>query len=115
MTAPATAPAQRKSAKQRPTRAEPMSLRVDHETRSLIDRAAEALGQTRTEFMLASARERATEILLNQSLFVLDGREWSNFVSALDEAPEADAELRALLSRKAPWDESPPKAKRRSA
>ena len=90
-----------------------MSLRVDHKTRSLIDRAAEALGQTRTEFMLASARERATDILLSQSLFVLGGRDWTNFANALDEAPDANAELRTLLSKKAPWDESLPKAKRR--
>ena len=113
MAAHAAASTQRKSAKQRPARAEPVSMRIDLETRSLIDRAAEALGQTRTEFMLASARERATDILLNQSLFVLGGREWTNFTNALDEAPEANAELCALLSRKTPWDESQPKVKRR--
>ena len=94
-------------------RGKTINLRASHKQKALIDRAAEALGQTRTEFMLASARERATDILLSQSLFVLGGRGWTNFANALDEAPDANAELRTLLSKKAPWDESLPKAKRR--
>jgi uncharacterized protein (DUF1778 family) len=84
--------------------AEPMSLRVDSETRSLIDRAADALGQTRTEFMLASARERAAEVLLNRTLFVLKGADWDAFVDALDSPPPPNAKLKALLARKAPWE-----------
>lgn len=124
MTATALAPAPRKAATRRAAPAKvaikadpPLSMRVDNETKSLIDRAANALGQTRTEFMLASARERATEVLLNRSLFILGDNDWNAFTSALDEAPPANAKLRALLSRKAPWQESQPKAqpKRKAA
>ena len=82
-----------------------VNLRVDDETKFLIDRAAFALGQSRTEFMLRSARERATEILLNQTLFVLGGANWSAFVDALDTPPPPNAKLKALLLRKAPWDD----------
>jgi uncharacterized protein (DUF1778 family) len=86
------------------SRAEPLSLRVDYETRWLIDRAADALGQSRTEFMLASARLRATEVLLNRTLFVLKGADFDAFVNALDNPPPPNAKLKALLARKAPWE-----------
>jgi uncharacterized protein (DUF1778 family) len=81
-----------------------LSLRIDQTTRGLIDKAAEILGQTRTEFMLTSARERATEVVLNQTLFRLSGTDWTAFTEALDNPPPANAELKALLARKAPWD-----------
>lgn len=81
-----------------------LSLRIDQTTRGLIDKAAEILGQTRTEFMLTSARERATEVVLNQTLFRLNDTDWSAFNEALDNPPPANAELKALLARKAPWD-----------
>lgn len=87
------------------SRAEPMSLRMDAATKSLIDRAAIALGQSRTDFMLISARERATEVLLNQSFFRLPGADWSAFTSALDSPPPPNAKLKALLARKMPWED----------
>jgi uncharacterized protein (DUF1778 family) len=82
----------------------PLSLRVDSETRSIIDRAASALGQTRTEFMLSSARERAIEVLLDQRLFVLNDASWATFVESLDNPPSANAKLKALLARVPIWD-----------
>jgi uncharacterized protein (DUF1778 family) len=87
-----------------PKNKDALSLRIDQTTRGLIDKAAEILGQTRTEFMLTSARERATEVVLNQTLFRLSGADWAAFTEALDNAPPANAELKALLARKAPWD-----------
>lgn len=87
-------------------KSESLSMRIDEQTRTLIDRAADALGQSRTEFVLASARERATEVVLDRSLFVADDSDWSVFVQALDEAPVANAKLRALLTRNTPWEGS---------
>ena len=81
-----------------------MSLRMDEETRSLIDRAAKARGQNRTEFMLSSARQIATEVLLDQTLFVLNGSDWDGFVDALDNPPPPNAKLKELLARRAPWE-----------
>jgi uncharacterized protein (DUF1778 family) len=82
----------------------PMSLRMDAETRTLIDRAASVVGQNRTDFMLASARDRATEILLNQTFFALPKSDWDAFVGALDSPPPPNAKLKALLARKMPWE-----------
>jgi len=92
-----------------------MNLRVDEETRHLIDRAANALGQSRTEFMLSSARERAVEVLLSRTLFVLDHDDWMAFAAALDAPPQPNAKLKALLSKDAPWDEKPAQRNRRKA
>lgn len=86
-------------------KAEPMSLRMDNHTRSLIDRAATVLGQNRTEFMLTSARERATEVLLNQRFFGLPLSEWEAFSAVLDNPPPPNAKLKALLAKKAPWED----------
>lgn len=83
----------------------PISLRMDEETRSLIDRAASVVGQNRTDFMLSSARDRATEVLLNQTFFRLPTPDWEAFVGALDDPPPPNAKLKALLARKAPWEE----------
>ena len=84
--------------------AEPMSLRIDAETRSLIDRAANVLGQSRTDFMLSSARDRATDVLLSQSFFMLEPGDWQRFNDTLDQPPPPNAKLKALLARKPPWN-----------
>jgi len=85
-------------------KARSLSLRIDYETRNLIDRAAGTIGQTRTDFMLTSARERAIDVLLNQRLFVLSADEWNAFVVALDNPPPPNAKLKALLAGEAPWE-----------
>ncbi|MBP0652344.1 DUF1778 domain-containing protein, partial [Mycobacterium tuberculosis] len=49
-----------------------INLRIETNTRQLIDDAAAVLGKTRTEFMVESARRQAIDVLLDQRLFVLD-------------------------------------------
>ncbi len=83
---------------------EPMSFRMDVETRLLVDRAASVAGQNRTEFMLTALREKATEILLNQRLFTLNESDWATFVDRLDNPPPPNAKLKALLARVPIWD-----------
>lgn len=81
-----------------------VNLRVDTETYSLIERAREAHGQNRTDFMLESARIRAKEILLSQTHFSLNDADWVSFQAALEASPVPTQELIALMARKAPWD-----------
>jgi uncharacterized protein (DUF1778 family) len=83
---------------------EPMSFRMDVETRLLVDRAASIAGQNRTEFMLTALREKATEILLNQRLFTLNESDWATFLDRLDNPPPPNAKLKALLARVPIWD-----------
>jgi uncharacterized protein (DUF1778 family) len=81
-----------------------LNFRVDPATRSLIDMAANALGQTRTDFVLTTMRERSTEVLLSQRLFVLNETDWNAFVAELDNPPPPNAKLRELLAREPIWD-----------
>lgn len=81
-----------------------INLRADERRRALIDRAAEAVGKNRSEFMLDAATREATAVLLDQRYFQLDAKAFKQFVAALD-APQADQrKLRTLLSRRSPWE-----------
>jgi uncharacterized protein (DUF1778 family) len=86
------------------TRDTAINLRARATDRDLIDRAAHAQGKTRSEFMLEAARERAQQVLVDQTFFQLDPKRFKRFVRLLD-APVARAkELVDLLQRKAPWE-----------
>ncbi|HEY5721804.1 MAG TPA: DUF1778 domain-containing protein [Allosphingosinicella sp.] len=80
-----------------------INLRIEAQTRQLIDDAAAVLGKTRTEFMIDSARTLAIDVLLDQRLFVLDPGRFDAFVEALDNPPAPGPRLRALLRRTPAW------------
>ena len=83
-----------------------INLRARKHDRDLIDRAASVTRRTRTEFMMDSARRAAVDTLLDQTVFGLDDAGWERFMTDLNAPPEVNPRLRALLSRKAPWDVS---------
>ncbi|ATC32753.1 DUF1778 domain-containing protein [Caulobacter vibrioides] len=80
-----------------------INLRIEAQTRQLIDDAAAVLGKTRTEFMIDSARAQAIDVLLDQRLFVLDAERYDAFMHALDNPPAPGPKLRALLRRTPAW------------
>lgn len=80
-----------------------INLRIEAQTRRLIDEAAALLGKTRTEFMIESARHAAVDVLLDQRLFALDPAAHDAFVRALDNPPPPGPKLRALLRRSPAW------------
>ena len=80
-----------------------LSLRISPKDRKLIDRAAQALNKSRTEFMLESARAAATDALLDQRLFLLEPAEFGKFAKALARAPKSAGLLRNLRKRPSPW------------
>jgi uncharacterized protein (DUF1778 family) len=81
-----------------------INLRTDATSRDLIDRAAEALGKNRSEFMLEAARRKATAVLLDRRLFLLDKQALRRFNAALDASPTENPRLRRLLRTQAPWE-----------
>jgi uncharacterized protein (DUF1778 family) len=94
---------------ERTDRSEPkgsINLRIETQTRQLIDDAAAVLGKTRTEFMIDSARAQAIDVLLDQRLFVLEPGRYDAFVHMLDNPPAPGPKLRALLRRKPAWASS---------
>src|SRR3954465_739049 len=80
-----------------------INLRIETQTRQLIDDAAAVLGKTRTEFMIESARRQAIDVLLDQRLFVLDPDRYDAFMDALDNPPAPGPKLRSLLRRVPAW------------
>lgn len=80
-----------------------INLRIEAQTRQMIDDAAAILGKTRTEFMIDSARAQAIDVLLDQRLFVLEPERYEAFMHALDNPPGPGPKLRALLRRKPSW------------
>lgn len=81
-----------------------INIRVAPDQRDLIDRAAQAVGKSRTEFILDVATREAEHALLDQRLFLLDETQWDAFTAALDAPPQANAALRHLLTTPAPWE-----------
>ena len=92
------------SAKSARSRSESINLRVSHGQKSLIDRAANALGRNRSEFMLETACREAESVLLDRRYFALPEEEFRQFTALLDKAPARNPRLAQLLNRRAPWE-----------
>src|SRR6266542_1551923 len=81
-----------------------INLRANQRQRALIDRAADAVGKNRSDFMLEAACREADAVLLDRRFFVLDEKAYRRFIAALDKAPADNPRLRRLLTSKAPWE-----------
>jgi uncharacterized protein (DUF1778 family) len=92
------------AAKTRKSRDETINLRASRHQKQLIDRAADALGRNRSDFMLESACREAQTVLLDRRYFALSSEEFKRFSSLLDKPPASNAKLRRLLKTKAPWE-----------
>lgn len=86
------------------TRGETINLRVSRGQKTLIDRAAEALGRNRSDFMLEAACREAEVVLLDRRYFALPAEEFKRFTAMLDKPPVRNARLIRVLKTKAPWD-----------
>ena len=81
-----------------------INLRASQRQKVLIDRAAEALGRSRSDFMLDSACREAESVLLDRRYFALSSEAFKRFTAILDSPPKDNPRLRRLLKSKAPWD-----------
>jgi uncharacterized protein (DUF1778 family) len=85
-------------------RSEVINLRASRTEKVLIDRAAEALGRSRSDFMLDTACRAAESILLDRRYFALPEDDFKKFRDMLDSPPKDNPRLRRLLQTTAPWD-----------
>lgn len=83
---------------------ETLNLRIKPEVRDVIDRAAELMGKSRTDFVLEAARRAAEEALLDRTVFVVDEETYARFLARLDEPPKPNERLRKTMQKKAPWE-----------
>lgn len=81
-----------------------INLRVREETRALIDRAAQAQGRSRSDFMIEAARRAAEDAILDQTVIQMDRASYDEFVALLDRPAQANDRLRITLQTRAPWD-----------
>src|SRR3546814_20697407 len=71
-----------------------INLRASRKQRTLIDRAAEALGKNRSDFMLEASCREAESVLLDRRYFLLDAERYEQFVIMLDSPPAANPKQR---------------------
>ena len=86
------------------SRSEAINLRVSPAQKALIDRAAQALGRNRSDFMLEAACREAEGVLLDRRYFALPEEVFKRFTAMLDKPPASTPRLARLLRTKAPWD-----------
>ena len=82
---------------------ETINIRVPAAKKTLIDRAAETVSESRSSFMLEASITRAETILADRTRFALNDKQMERFHAAM-EAPLPDpAALVRLLTRRTPW------------
>ena len=84
-------------------RGETINLRASQKQKALIDRAAEALGRSRSDFMLETACREAEAVLLDRRYFSLSADAFKRFTAMLDKPPASNPKLQRLLQTKPPW------------
>lgn len=85
------------------TQTHAINLRVRHDIRNLIDRAAKTQGKTRSDFMIDAARRAAEESLLDQTLMRVDQATYEHFLEVLDQSPQGEG-FERLMSAAKPWN-----------
>lgn len=76
----------------------PLNLRATEQQRQIIDRAAEVLGKSRSEFMIESAVRAAEDVMLDQTYFALSDEAFDQVLALLDNPPEPTQALRDLMA-----------------
>jgi len=87
----------------KPAPRETLNLRIPAHDRSLIDRAAQSSGKTRTDFILGAARRAAEETLLDQSLFLVNQSTYAKFLAMLDAPAKPSSRLSRTMKAAPPW------------
>ncbi|GAB0069785.1 hypothetical protein IBA8403_03700 [Pseudomonas syringae] len=81
-----------------------LNIRVDVQTRDLIDAAVDVLKVDRTSFILDAASKRAQEVIMDQQVFHLSDDAFDRFEEALNAKPLSENKcLQILLNRKTRW------------
>ncbi|MBN9983104.1 DUF1778 domain-containing protein [Rhizobium laguerreae] len=79
-----------------------VSLRVRDDVRVLIDRAAKAVGKTRSDFMIDASRRAAEDALLDQTLVRVDPESYKHDLAVLDQPPRGEG-FERLMNAPKPW------------
>jgi len=80
-----------------------LNIRIKQSHRRLIERAAEELEQSVSEFVRDAAVREAEHTLADQTTFRIDDKTWEKFTAALDAPTKDNPRLRDLMSREPAW------------
>jgi uncharacterized protein (DUF1778 family) len=85
---------------------ERIDLRTSSEIKELIVRAASTAGVSLSAFLIASAQERAKQILAESETLTLTSRDWDAFFTALDNTDKPRPKLQAAATEYLEWHNS---------
>ena len=86
------------------TRTTKLDLRLSQEAKQTLSAAAKATHCSVSQFVLASALQRATETLTERRRFELDAEQWEKFMAALDAPPQIVPQLQQLFRESSPFE-----------
>jgi uncharacterized protein (DUF1778 family) len=89
-----------------PVRREALNIRIKPEERSLIDRAAHAVGKNRTDFILEAARHAAEDALLDRTVVAVSPEAYAEFLKRLEAPAQPNERLRRTMRAPAPWEKT---------
>lgn len=81
-----------------------LTLRISGSDKRILQQAARTQQVKLSEFVLRIARDKAQDILAQQTQFFLPAPQMKAFLEALDAPPRDIPELRKLLSEPSPWE-----------
>jgi len=81
------------------SRAARLDIRTTEEAKAAIDDAAKFLGTTTSAFILETAMEKAIQILQQAQSIQLNIEEQQRFLSALENPPEPNKNLKQLFEK----------------
>lgn len=82
----------------------PLSMRLPDADIAMIDRAADLLGRSRTDFVREAAVRAAEEVLMENGLIRMSPAGFNTFLKVLSEPAAPVPEMVELLKRAAPWE-----------
>lgn len=88
-----------------PTKEHRLAVRLSAVQDELVRRAADAEGETVSEFVVGAITHRARDVLADQRVIELDAAGWGEFIALLDAPPVFRPNLAALMATKPAWQE----------
>jgi uncharacterized protein (DUF1778 family) len=89
---------------QRSKRTEKLDLRLSRAAKQTLQAAASAERKSVSEFVLDTALSEAEERLADRRNFMLDGKSWDAFITALDAPPRRHPRLERLFRERSVFD-----------
>lgn len=81
-----------------------INTRAKKPQRNLVDRAAQYLDRSRSEFIHGAACKEAKDVLLDQAFYIAGENKFSQIQTLIDEPLPPSDKLCRLLKTRAPWE-----------